>query len=171
MVILVHISVSIAILIALSVLIINHWTKPIDDLYIATKKISDDHLDIPTLTIHSRDDIGELTSAFNKMADQLQKKDARLQEIIYSDPMTSVRNKGAYEKKIQEMQAKIESKHADFGLIMADIDCLKEINDNYGHECGDENIIKTANVLLSLFDRDCFYRIGGDGLHRSGSEG
>ena len=48
-------------------------------------------------------------------------------------------------------------------MFFADLDGLKKINDNFGHEVGDEYIRSTANFLKDMFrDSDIIARIGGD---------
>ena len=48
-------------------------------------------------------------------------------------------------------------------VVMADINGLKEINDKFGHEAGDELIIGSAECVRSGFKGiDTIYRIGGD---------
>ena len=39
---------------------------------------------------------------------------------------------------------------------------IKRINDNYGHEVGNELIIKTTQMIAEVFGQEQFYRIGGD---------
>jgi two-component system, cell cycle response regulator len=51
----------------------------------------------------------------------------------------------------------------DFLLIYADLDGLKKINDQFGHNIGDEAIIETSNILGETFrESDIIARIGGD---------
>ncbi|MBI5676320.1 MAG: diguanylate cyclase [Nitrospirae bacterium] len=48
-------------------------------------------------------------------------------------------------------------------LIYADMDNLKAINDNYGHQEGDKALAETANILKSTFrETDVLARLGGD---------
>lgn len=49
------------------------------------------------------------------------------------------------------------------GIIVADCNKLKQMNDNYGHLVGDEYIKKSANIMkIVLPDRSFIFRIGGD---------
>jgi len=48
------------------------------------------------------------------------------------------------------------------GIIMCDLNGLKTVNDTLGHEAGDKFIIRVADVLKDVFDRECVYRLGGD---------
>jgi diguanylate cyclase (GGDEF)-like protein len=48
-------------------------------------------------------------------------------------------------------------------LIYADMDNLKAINDNAGHQEGDKALVETANILKSTFrESDILARLGGD---------
>jgi diguanylate cyclase (GGDEF)-like protein len=48
-------------------------------------------------------------------------------------------------------------------MLYADVDNLKEINDAYGHEEGDNLLKETANILKSIYRKsDIIARIGGD---------
>ncbi len=48
-------------------------------------------------------------------------------------------------------------------LLFADLDDLKGINDNYGHQEGDRALIAVANVIKETYrDPDIIARIGGD---------
>lgn len=60
------------------------------------------------------------------------------------------------------MDAEIAAKRACFTVAVFDLNGLKTINDNYGHECGDKAIVDAAKVLIAVFGRDRLYRIGGD---------
>ena len=47
------------------------------------------------------------------------------------------------------------------GIVFLDINGLKEANDKYGHDYGDQLIVKTADILNTVFN-DNVFRIGGD---------
>ncbi|MGW8178727.1 MAG: GGDEF domain-containing protein, partial [bacterium] len=53
--------------------------------------------------------------------------------------------------------------HTTFSLAIFDIDDFKKINDTYGHECGDEVLIKVASMLKSASRAtDIVARYGGE---------
>lgn len=53
--------------------------------------------------------------------------------------------------------------HAEFCFVMMDIDLFKNVNDKYGHEKGNEVLIRIANLLKSGFRRsDVLARYGGE---------
>ena len=48
-------------------------------------------------------------------------------------------------------------------FVVADLDGMKQINDTFGHEAGDQALIETAGILKKTFrDADIIGRIGGD---------
>ena len=49
-----------------------------------------------------------------------------------------------------------------FGVLVADINNLKETNDKFGHDIGNELIIHTAEILTNIFQSSSIFRIGGD---------
>lgn len=90
------------------------------------------------------------------------------------DTLTGLSNRNKYENDIKKIQIPDGTIYALFDLFR-----LKNINDNYSHEKGDEYIKKTADILKSHFPRyiythdltgkkvkvesgTCLYRIGGD---------
>ncbi|MDD4801545.1 MAG: diguanylate cyclase [Syntrophomonas sp.] len=87
----------------------------------------------------------------------LQKK---LHYLGMHDAMTGLYNRAYFD---EEMMLLDKSRYLPVGVIVADIDCLKMVNDNLGHQCGDELIKAAAIVLKGCFrEGDVVARIGGD---------
>ena len=51
---------------------------------------------------------------------------------------------------------------ADIGIVFCDLNCLKRINDTYGHEAGDKLITDLTKILIDCFRNDDICRISGD---------
>ena len=81
----------------------------------------------------------------------------------FVDCLTGCYNRNYFEKLIDENDDCANS-HNKIGFIFIDINDLKQINDEQGHEAGDELIVNTAEFLKSNFrkDYDVVMRIGGD---------
>lgn len=64
----------------------------------------------------------------------------------YTDLLTGLKNRNFLNKKVPEWEA---SKVYPQAIVMIDLNNIKYINDNYGHEEGDNVIIKAASVLVN----------------------
>ena len=56
----------------------------------------------------------------------------------------------------------LEGMQVPVGICYADINGLKKVNDNEGHEAGDELLKNAADILASVFKAKYCYRVGGD---------
>lgn len=82
--------------------------------------------------------------------------------MAYTDVLTGLANRAAFEDQIQELHENIE-KYSQIWCVCADINDLKRINDEMGHSKGDELIRGAADVLSSVMCEQCrLYRTGGD---------
>ena len=79
------------------------------------------------------------------------------------DSMTGAYNRNTYEQRIKQLELKPEKCKKLF-FAVCDINGLKYLNDNYGHQTGDHCIIKCAHLLISAMGRHKgkVYRTGGD---------
>ena len=83
--------------------------------------------------------------------------------LIYTDAMTQVGNKTAYNECVDLLCKRIRDKeHINFLIAVADINDLKIVNDTYGHEYGDKLIQSGAAILKKVWGSDSTYRVGGD---------
>ena len=86
----------------------------------------------------------------------------KLFELAYTDSMTELQNRNAYEEKLKKLR-KPSSNISRITVIVIDINGLKEINDSYGHFSGDDAIKTVARALKdTLGEKADIYRIGGD---------
>ncbi|MBQ4049011.1 MAG: GGDEF domain-containing protein [Clostridia bacterium] len=114
-------------------------------------------VDNPELRI---DNINLLRAASDVIAVELDKRSMleRLEYLSYTDMLTGVSNRNFYIKKLEENYRNPPSK---LGVIVADINGLKGLNDQYGHKYGDSIIIRTAHILRDSQPFPVF-RVGGD---------
>ena len=87
----------------------------------------------------------------------------RLLEVMRRDPLTNVSNRIAYEDKEKYLQAEINSETgSEFAIALFDVNNLKLVNDSYGHDAGDEYLIRACHLICNVFKHSPVYRIGGD---------
>ena len=84
----------------------------------------------------------------------------KLNYKTFHDSLTDLYNRSFFEEELKRLDTK---RQLPLSIIMADLNGLKIINDSYGHEKGDELLIKAAEILKgSLRDEDILARQGGD---------
>jgi diguanylate cyclase (GGDEF)-like protein/PAS domain S-box-containing protein len=108
---------------------------------------------------------GELWGAIESIQDLTERKalEAKLLELATIDGLTGVYNRRFLERKLEEEAAKAKRYHDYLALILLDIDRFKEINDQHGHQVGDQVLKKTAEVILACMrTTDIVARYGGD---------
>lgn len=85
-----------------------------------------------------------------------------ISKLAYSDGLTGLGNRTAYLEQLEAYGNKLKE-ILQIGIVYLDVNNLKMINDNQGHEFGDELIRQAAKIIEGSFG--CFgkaYRIGGD---------
>lgn len=83
--------------------------------------------------------------------------DALEHSALY-DQLTDCKNRKALDWAYTE---KLE-KYFPLAVVMCDLNGLKEINDQKGHDAGDKFIVQAAQTLKSVFGKRNVYRLGGD---------
>ena len=78
------------------------------------------------------------------------------------DMLTGVMNRNEMNNLVDEMTRESENVVKNVGVIFADLNGLKFVNDDYGHESGDTLLKDAAKVLSQVFPKDCIFRAGGD---------
>ena len=78
------------------------------------------------------------------------------------DALTGFKNRKAYYKDIELIERDKEKSMRPVGIVFADVNGLKEVNDRFGHEAGDELIVAVAGAIAEIFPEAGKYRFGGD---------
>ena len=83
--------------------------------------------------------------------------------LIYTDAMTRVGNKTAYNECVDLVSKRMRDKElVKFQVVVVDINDLKKVNDTHGHEYGDKLIQNGAAILKKVWGSENTYRVGGD---------
>ncbi len=80
------------------------------------------------------------------------------------DELTGVKNSNAFQEYSEEINKRIRDGAGghEFGVVMCDINNLKQINDTRGHNYGDEAIRAASRMICEVFQHSPVFRIGGD---------
>ena len=143
------------------IFVVRRIVYPLKKLTEASLKLSNGDYDVEI--VHSdTHEIRLLSTAFENMAMHL-KEHEKLQHLLaYRDSLTGLRNTNSYWAWINDFDKEIETKEIDFGILVFDINYLKETNDRYGHDVGNKLIVSAARVISDTFKRSPVFRIGGD---------
>lgn len=142
-------------------------------------KRNPDDLKFEAPEIHTQNEVESLTRAIEKLsadmrvyvkniivaedeARGLQEHVTEMNTIAYQDALTHVKNRAAYEEKARALDREISNHCAEFGIVMVDLNALKVINDQYGHDKGNEYIVGACSVICEVYIHSPVYRIGGD---------
>ena len=159
--------------------------KPLKTLLKATSSYDGENQDathevFSKLDIKTTDEIGDLAESMKKMEADINRKINELtalnaelvesqrvahemSELANKDGLTGVRNKIAYNEEVKRINTIIASKEPiAFGIAMVDLNDLKKINDETGHNNGDVALLKLTNIICAIFAHSPVFRIGGD---------
>ena len=117
------------------------------------------------------DEIGDVAENLNKMVDRLRstlsdldyanKKVVAMSDTSTKDPLTGIRNKKAYEQMLFSLEDEFRKGLKNFGLAKIDLNGLKEINDTFGHEKGNEAVKKLCYIVCHVFEHSPVFRTDG----------
>jgi len=91
------------------------------------------------------------------------KKQQQLQAIAVTDPLTKIYNRLKFDNELENQLKQAHRSKIAFSLIMLDIDHFKRINDEFGHDIGDEILKKFVVVIRhNIRSNDILARWGGE---------
>ena len=127
---------------AISISYTRILTKRIRILQQFMKKLTKDDFEaeMPAGLLKVEDEIGDLARSGKKMQDSIRRQ-------VEYDEMTQLYNRRYGDKNLLKMKAQMQISGIKYCVAIGDIDFFKKVNDNYGHEAGDEVLIHVARVL------------------------
>ena len=117
--------------------------------------------DKPLTEIRGLREVREMAYAYNGLLHRRDTLDSILRSAAETDTLTRLPNRYAFSQYL------VESHDDGFsiGLLMFDVNYLKQTNDSLGHQAGDELLRKAAECISTCFgsagESNCF-RLGGD---------
>ncbi|MCU7837159.1 MAG: diguanylate cyclase [gamma proteobacterium symbiont of Taylorina sp.] len=167
------------------------FSKPLYDLLNAMRQIKNDPASDIYLPSHTKDEFHELYTEFNRMTNEIKKRDNILKEhnidlkklvsstneelkktksnlnevsiLATTDPLTNLSNRRNTMDQFDLLIKDAQKEDKPLGVIMLDIDHFKQVNDNLGHQAGDIVLKNVAQHLLeNARDNDVVGRIGGE---------
>lgn len=155
-----------------SVLFAKTMINPINQLLQHSKRISKGTFQVSN-NIHRSDELGELAQAFDKMDLNLQQRNEEVEFLAYNDPLTRLPNRSQFIKYLELSIQQYKQPKEAFAVFFIDLDEFKRVNDNFGHQAGDELLGEVAQTLMNSLTKmgqtrthqesQCMIaRVGGD---------
>lgn len=95
--------------------------------------------------------------------DEKKRREIALKEQAERDGLTGLYNAVTARAKINEILSKKCTEEGNHVFMLFDLDNFKQINDSFGHACGDQVLIEVSNALKERFRAsDVIGRLGGD---------
>lgn len=99
---------------------------------------------------------------FHDMTDIDEKVKSLAHEASH-DPLTGLFNRREFENRLESALESAQVRHLTHALLYLDLDRFKPINDEHGHEAGDDVLQGVAEAMSRhLRQRDTLARVGGD---------
>ncbi|MCP4136966.1 MAG: diguanylate cyclase [bacterium] len=136
---------------------VDYITKPFSSAELLARVKT--HLELKK----SKDIILEISAELKEYAEELKKKNSILEEMVITDSLTELYNHNYIIERLSQELSRDNRYPDTVSIIMFDIDHFKNINDTYGHQTGDEVLVKISSTLKeSLRDSDIIGRYGGE---------
>lgn len=114
--------------------------------------------------IDGNDEITDLAEAFKEFTQTIKSQKQKLRQLSMSDGLTGIANRRALDIRLKhDIELSVRQK-SDVALLLMDIDCFKQYNDNYGHAAGDQCLQDVAKLICGSLHRDSDFvaRYGGE---------
>src|SRR5688500_7097401 len=136
------------------------------------RAVLDDAGQVVQLQVSSRDitdskqnerNLEDAQRKLRQQQDMLQDANSKLSELAALDGLTQLRNRRAFEERLEDETRRWRRHGNEVSLVLLDIDHFKSYNDTYGHPKGDEVLRGVGRLLRrSLRATDFAARYGGE---------
>lgn len=87
----------------------------------------------------------------------------KLQQSAYTDSLTGLYNRKYLDESLKKLIPQAKREHFNMAILLLDIDHFKSVNDEYGHDVGDNILEDVAQILQdTIRDSDLAIRYGGE---------
>ncbi|MBQ0744428.1 MAG: diguanylate cyclase, partial [Pseudomonas sp.] len=105
----------------------------------------------------------ELEDKVQQRTAELQIANTRLATMAMQDPLTGLANRSALDAHMSQALRRSQRRRIPLAVMLVDLDGFKQINDQLGHETGDQVLCTIADRLRSIArETDFIARLGGD---------
>lgn len=136
--------------------------KPLQRLNVGVARFGEGDLS-HRIHLETDDELDQLASTINWMAENLEKNQQALTELATMDVLTGVFNRREFNRRLTIEIERSRREGHPVSLLMVDIDYFKKINDTYGHQSGDDALRHvSALIKAEIRPGDLPARYGGE---------
>ncbi len=107
----------------------------------------------------SHKDLVETKQALNALQEEM----AETRQLLNEDALTGTLNRRGLDQTLTREIARAQRGDGTLSLSMVDLDYFKKINDDFGHEAGDQMLVHFAGLIKSIMRKsDALVRYGGE---------
>ena len=104
-----------------------------------------------------------LVVLFNSFLDRWMDRERKQRHLMTIDPLTQILNRRGIATQLERIYTTNSNLDQPISISLIDIDFFKKINDQYGHDCGDQVLVHIAKLLrLNIRENDHLRRYGGE---------
>ncbi len=151
----------VALMVLLSLLAIGRLTKPLQRLTVAAKRLADADYDVE-LNYHSDDEVGALTTAFQRMRAQIEEDMEDLNRQVRTDALTGLPNQRYFFDFALVERDRLVASGKQPVMLYFNLVGMKHYNRQYGFDEGDKLICDVAKILARHFGEQVTSRFGQD---------
>ena len=86
----------------------------------------------------------------------LQSKNTELLFMMQKDPLANIANRACLNQYVEQIYSQLEKNQQSLSLLIIDIDYFKQLNDTYGHQIGDQLLVKASHIVQYIIG-DSFF--------------
>ena len=138
----------------------GHWVGEIWN----RRKCGEVYAEMQTISA-VRDAQGEISHFVSLFSDisALKEHEQQLERIAHFDALTGLPNRVLLADRLHQAMHNVQRRDQLLAVVYLDLDGFKAINDNFGHDAGDQLLMAvSARMKLTLREGDTLARIGGD---------
>ena len=166
--------------IPLAFLGVRRIVVPLNNIRETAARIANGDLTART-SVSRHDEIGQLATSFDEMASELSRshdevvalnqgleqrvrqRTVQLSDLASREPLTGLYNRRHFSEIIERRFSESVRYGSDLACMMIDLDDFKAVNDEFGHQQGDQVLLAVAGAISSqLRAADLAARYGGD---------
>ena len=147
----------------LSVVTAKRITEPLRQLADTAKRLGSGDYNVD-ITVKRKDEIGDLSTTFLSMRDDIAQREQAIAKLAYWDPLTNLPNRALFILRLNQAIESAERQGRSCFVLMMDLDRFKHVNDVMGHRFGDLILKELASRLSNDLgiDKEKLARLGGD---------